>query len=325
MSTPKVHYTQSELAVIRATPGRTALLFITDRCPVECAHCSVGSRTHSPGIANQDHFETMVQALAQQPGLEVVGISGGEPFVERQGLAYAVEQLQRAGLGVVIFSSGLWGRSQETPDWIQTVLSHTNTLVLSTDAFHQNKVSPEHFCRAARAVVKHKVWLVVQTLNPSQAHVLLQEALGPFYQEQAEIIPLRPLSNGRGSTVFVQTQMYKAQDLSPCPLVANPVLRHDGILTACCNEDVITGHGPSHLRTRLPQHHSPAQARTQLREAIVQFQCHPLLRLMRTVGPAALLDHPEFTHLQNKHYRDTCEFCWAAHEALATLETEPCP
>ena len=81
--------THAEVERCRRKPGESVLLFITDRCPVGCAHCSVDSRSDSPTISNFDLFAQLLDGICEQTDLQVVGISGGEPFAERRGLTLA--------------------------------------------------------------------------------------------------------------------------------------------------------------------------------------------------------------------------------------------
>ena len=54
-----------EIEDIRNERGRSTLLFITDRCPVGCAHCSVDSRRDSPTITDFELFGEIVEWLAR--------------------------------------------------------------------------------------------------------------------------------------------------------------------------------------------------------------------------------------------------------------------
>src|SRR5438309_11102932 len=96
-----------EIEEIRRTRGRSTLLFITDRCPVGCAHCSVDSRADSPSITDFELFEQIVDAICARPEVRVVGISGGEPFVERRGLTVAAHKVVDAGKDLVLYTSGV--------------------------------------------------------------------------------------------------------------------------------------------------------------------------------------------------------------------------
>ena len=153
----------AELEQIRRTPGLSVLLFLTDRCPVGCAHCSVDSRADSPTITDFELFQQIVDVLCTRPELQVVGISGGEPFVERRGLTLASRQLVAAGKDLVVYTSGVWATGSETPDWIRRVLRSSSCAFLSTDAFHAAALADERFVRAARACLRDAVWVRART------------------------------------------------------------------------------------------------------------------------------------------------------------------
>ena len=85
----------TEIERLRHTPNKTALLYLTDRCPVGCLHCSVNARVDSARPKNWRLFQEMVDALISLPDIETIGITGGEPFVERPHLTYALEQLSQ--------------------------------------------------------------------------------------------------------------------------------------------------------------------------------------------------------------------------------------
>src|SRR5258705_4584840 len=137
--TPSARLTHAEVESVRRTPGRSLLVFLTDRCPVGCAHCSVDSLRDSPTITDFELFEAIVTWIANRPGLETVGISGGEPFVERRGLELASARFRAAGLRQVVFTSGVWAKGR-TAGWIGDTLARCETVYLSTDAFHARAI-----------------------------------------------------------------------------------------------------------------------------------------------------------------------------------------
>ena len=306
--------THQHIERIRQTPGQSLLLFITDRCPVECAHCSVDSNPDSPTISDFQQFGLLIDAMGAMPDVQVVGISGGEPFVEKRGLQMAVDNLHAMGKSLVIYTSGVWGQAERAPAWIQNVLQKTSTVVLSTDAFHQAHVDPATVIHAARAIADAGVWLVVQTLHPGMAKTLMEQAFGHDWPHHGELVSLSPLPNGRGALLFQRTLKHWASDIGPCALAVTPVVRYDGQLTACCNEDVIMGKGPQRLRQQL---HSPTTLHTQLK----QWRKDPLLGAVARIGPGLLLEHPQLEPLQNQRCSNACEVCW---KVMAQWPEVPC-
>src|SRR5690242_9306604 len=105
-----------EVNDIRYRRGNAVLLFLTDRCPVGCLHCSVDSRRDSPAVRDHALLRDIVGSLAGYERLSMVGISGGEPFVERRALSESVAALSAAGKHVVLYTSGLWAKVDPIPE-----------------------------------------------------------------------------------------------------------------------------------------------------------------------------------------------------------------
>lgn len=302
--------TASALDHARAQPGQTALLFITDNCPVGCAHCSVDSRPDSPRVADISLFEEVVSAIA---ALEtpIIGISGGEPFVERRALTTSVERLADVGKSVVIYTSGVWAASKTTPTWIQGVLRLSASIVLSTDAFHTQSVDPGAFVRAAQAVQNSGAWLIVQVLDLPEmienATRLLVAAFGDHWDDLAEIKPIPPLPYGRGQGLLNWTTWRSGSAFPPCNSLSSRVFRYDGEVMACCNERVIMRAGPSRLRR-------PGRDREEIQTALRAFEDDVFLQSMNLVGPIAFALEPQLSGVLDRRYGSICETCWALAE-----------
>ncbi|MBA3475324.1 MAG: radical SAM protein [Actinobacteria bacterium] len=296
-----------EIEEIRRRRGRSTLLFITDRCPVGCAHCSVASRRDSPRITDFELFGEILDWLCAQPQLEVVGISGGEPFVERRGLALATRRIADAGKRVVIYTSGVWGTRPHPPAWIRETLDRSSTVFLSTDAFHQERVPDSTYVNAARAIAAADAWIVVQVIDTEpmveRARALLGSAFGEGFEDFAELRLTAPLTAGRGADVFKRTERTPGHAFAPCTFVASPMVRYDGYVTACCNESVIMGFGPARLRRR-------ASSQTEVAAAIDAFHTDPMLRAIGGAGPGALTRHPRFADLSDSDFTSVCDLCW---------------
>jgi hypothetical protein len=300
--------TASELARIRATPDHSALLFLTDRCPVECAHCSVASLRGGPGIADWPLFEALVGGLAARDSLRMVAISGGEPFAERRGLQYAVGALAAAGKRLVLYTSGFLGGSTAA-GWAAAVMARAETVVLSTDAHHRARLPDEDWLGAARAARGSGAWLVVQTLagrdEDERARALLRRAFGPGWADWAEVDQHPGLAHGRGASWY---RPAAAPPTARCGLVGTPVVRYDGRVTACCNETVIMGGGPARLRRT-------ADSAAGLEAALDGLAADPLLWAVGAAGPATLLAEPSPDGI--------CAQCWRLLDRFPDPEFHP--
>lgn len=310
---PRRKLTHAQIEAVRHQRSRSMLLFITDRCPVNCDHCSVDSRPDSPTIRDFVLFDQILDWLGARIGIEIIGISGGEPFVERKGLRMATERLRAAGKQLVVFTSGVWAQTSAVPVWIEEVLRECACIYLSTDAFHATGVGDEQFVRAARTIVRAGSSLVVQVVaygdGEARARSLLARALGNDWQSQAELNLVQPLNNGRGQGMFARIAWSRGESFGPCALARSPMLRYDGVVTGCCNEGVIMGQGPKRLR----QHCSDASA---IDAAVEGFAADPLLHAIGTAGLGVVVQHPKLKALARERFSSNCELCWKVFERM---------
>jgi hypothetical protein len=302
-----------EIERIRQTRGASLLLFITDRCPVACSHCSVDSRPDSPMISDFELFGELLLGICKHESVKVVGISGGEPFTERRGLALACEALVNSNKRIVIYTSGVWATKVDSePQWIIEILKSCSTVYLSTDSFHQNRVPVVHFQRAALEIVKAGAWLVVQTLEVEKTTSLLEMVFGVDFSGCAEVVGISPLQNGRGQNVFDLKGHQPASAMGTCSLAVTPVIRYDGNISSCCNEDIIMGKGPARFRSKV-------QNALELRRTLIQFKHDPVMKSVAQVGLGQILIHPKLDTLNKRKYLNNCELCWKVMEKFPDL------
>ncbi|AXG81736.1 radical SAM protein [Streptomyces paludis] len=303
--------------------GTLALLFLTDRCPVGCGHCSVDSRPDSPRITDFALFEEVVEGICALPGVRVIGISGGEPFVERRGLSLASRRIHESGKELILYTSGFWGPpdpgddgARRAPAWARAVLRRATGVFLSTDAYHEESVHEYRFTGAARAVAAEDVWLVVQVVNEpamvARAEELLTRAFGLDWPSHAEVATVPPLPYGRAgsldSPLFRRERPRRpGESFGRCRTANVPTIRYDGTATACCNEMVITGAGPRRLRHRCTDRH-------EVTAALTGFTHDSLYRAVGTVGPGMITVHPRYQDLAGREFTGICELCWVMAE-----------
>jgi hypothetical protein len=305
--------TLTDIRRLRMRPGRTVALFLTDRCPVGCRHCSVDSRPDSPTVGDYRLLGEIVAGIGQSPA-EVTAISGGEPFADRRALTFVVPRLRAAGIDLVLFTSGYWAGQRDCPHWIGEVLRRTGTVVLSTDAFHQGRVGRDQFRRAAEQVARADCRIVVQVLDEAEqvefAHDVLDHLYGPPWPDRADVSRIRPVRHGRGSGVLPPGPLRRLDEFEGCGGAAVPTVRYDGVVTGCCNESVLFGAGPPELRRRI-------RNRRELVRALTDFAADPMLRAVRSLPMAQLARLPGLGALADSRYRTVCDACWRAHDLAA--------
>lgn len=298
---------------LRGVFAGTVLLFITDRCPVQCAHCSVNSLPDSPTITDYALFDEILAGIVALAGTPVVAISGGEPFSERPGLCRAVQALRDGGKDIVIFTSGYWAGGSRLQPWIARVLAQTSTVFLSTDSFHQGRVARDRFRHAVRHVSEVGCRIVVQALEEKETLGFAAEVLAEFYGSDwpchADLVPIRPLRLGRGAGVFSIRSRHDLSAFGPCRLTKAPTIRYDGTIIGCCNEALVLGDGPAALRR-------PVRSRADVVAVIEQYRSAALLRAVATVPLQRLAALPALRPLADGRYDGICAACWRAHDLI---------
>lgn len=263
-------------------------------------------------ITDFELFRKLLKGICEQTALEVVGISGGEPFTERNGLVQACNELSAHKKKIVIYTSGVWAKTLDTPGWIQDVLRTCCTVYLSTDSFHQGRVPPLHFQRAAIEIANAGAWIVIQTLEAETTTQLLTQTFGTNWHNWAEVVPIKPLRNGRGSNIFNVSQLLPGSAMGTCSLAETPVIRYDGTVTSCCNEDVIMGHGPDRFRSKVG-------TIGELNETLARFKHDPVMKCVAQVGLGQLLMHPRLNSLSKRHFSNNCDLCWNVMKKFPAL------
>ena len=76
---------------------------IIRKCPNNCLHCSSFSNKNCSEIIPYELFKKVVSG-AKNLGLKTVCFSGGEPFLQAEGLADVAQACRKMGLSVMVFS-----------------------------------------------------------------------------------------------------------------------------------------------------------------------------------------------------------------------------
>jgi hypothetical protein len=295
--------TLAGIEAARAVRGRAALLYLTDRCPVGCAHCSVDALPLGPRTAGAERFEQVLDLLCAEPAPAVVGISGGEPFLERAALTRAVRRLTGAGKLVVPYSSGYWGRTGAPPSWVREVLRLSSCLVLGADAYHAARLPAGTLANAVRAAVEEGTRVVCQVLEGDAelraAEEVLRQALGDGWEGYAEIGPVPLLPYGRAAGLLPDGVARPLSGAGRCAVAGTPVVGYDGRVSACCNEVVAAGRGPAALRHRSTD---PA--------VLSRLAADPYLTVLGALGASALTALPRLHDLATEPVTGLCDLCW---------------
>jgi radical SAM protein with 4Fe4S-binding SPASM domain len=115
-----------------AADGRKALLQITERCDLHCAHCFV-SATHEGNDMSSSVIRDVVIPRLRRCRVTRLTLTGGEPFVH-EGLIEICELAVRAGLDVGVCTNGTSVTDEQIDQLKRLGNIHVN---VSLDGFHR--------------------------------------------------------------------------------------------------------------------------------------------------------------------------------------------
>jgi len=106
-------------------PGLRFTIFFQG-CPHKCPFCH-NPETHDPNGGQTMTIEEIAQLAAQNPLLDGVTISGGEPFLQPDALGALVERLSRE-LPIIVYTGYLWEDIVTDPA-LHQILQHLTHVV----------------------------------------------------------------------------------------------------------------------------------------------------------------------------------------------------
>ena len=300
---------------------KAAVLMITRKCNMSCAHCSVASH---PGISEEPSPETLRRAVMEMGEAGVIGIqyTGGEPLIRHRLLFELMELAQtRYGMGAAIVSNGFWGKKPERArEFFQKMVDlGLMRLTISYDRFHAKFMGPEPVCNILE-VARARQWPVNINVTRTAQDGELGELLAPFtsYKNASfRFYDVQPVGEAEklGEELRAQIDGFS----SGCEQA-----------TVCDNGRMAACNGPAYFE---PDESALILGRTDeksLTELLLLHDEDPILQTIRLEGPIKLKETleslPGFADFPfKKQYSGMCELCRQIcrdPEAVAALREE---
>ncbi|MFI8199234.1 radical SAM protein [Streptomyces sp. NPDC085942] len=282
----------AELVARRPFPAGGLLIGLTRRCPLSCAHCSTGSGPLTRQEPDPARLERFVASFTEEDRPDVVMLTGGEPLL----LPVAVERLStlardagsRTALlsGMFFARGGLRGRKAAIAPAILRAIRSVDHFSASLDVHHEREVSRAEVFRALHLVREEGVAVSLHLTGTGGSDPYLAGLTRAVREEFGGAVPclvneVRPFGRAASWARATRTGPDPAE-ASPCSMAAWPVVAFDGRVLACCNQDTVDRRPvPAHLDLG---HIAEDDWGTVRRRALES----PMLRMLRTVGPAHL-------------------------------------
>lgn len=286
----------ADLISRRPVPAAGVFLTLTRRCPLSCAHCSTNSMLDS-----EEHSERIFREFAAtfsaEEHPEIVFLTGGEPLLRPDLVHQIVRSAHAAGARVALITGLYFARSDgRIPRRLSDALLAVDHVVASQDVFHEVQVPRAAAFATMRTLVEAGQDVSFQVVGEGPDDPYLADVTGQIRRDFDDAVPALVAqlgAVGRGRDLpwaerrpvrvrHFDERLAEPPAPAPCTVAAWPVVTFDGSIVACCQQEVVDGPAPRHLRLgRAPDDGWPKVAGLVRQRAA--------LRALRTVGPEVLV------------------------------------
>ncbi|WP_031092158.1 radical SAM protein [Streptomyces sp. NRRL S-15] len=275
-----------ELVGRRPFPAAGLLLGLTRRCPLSCSHCSTGSSLTTREEPDAGHLVRFVGSFTEENRPDVVMLTGGEPLLLPGLVRELSARARAAGSRTALLSGMFFARSGRVPPQVLRAIEGVDHFSASLDAPHEREIPRADVFRAVHRVREAGVAVSFHLTGTGADDPYLADITRAVDEEFGGQVPslvneVRPFGRAASWAAPARTGP-EAGEVSPCAMAAWPVVAFDGTVLACCNQDTVD------LRPA-PGHLYLGHIATDDWEAVRRRSLEsPVLRMIRTVGPAHL-------------------------------------
>jgi MoaA/NifB/PqqE/SkfB family radical SAM enzyme len=189
--------------------------------------------------------ETAIKCLedARRFGIEVYGITGGEPMLHHKEIRQLMETGHRLGMRAVMSTNGYWARNYQRGVEIVRELKELglSKLNLSADSFHTPFIPLESVINAIKAAAEVEDVKINVTSIVGRGDAEGLKIISEIKKYTVNLDVISPAPFGRGQCMPVNLLMtepaFKIMK-KRCDQVAAPVVSPDGRVLTCCSYPV---------------------------------------------------------------------------------------
>ena len=291
----------------------TVGLMMTYRCQVACPHCVVEAGPHrTEEVDLAEAKEWVAQVAGYRQGLvQMLSITGGEPFCAFEKLAEISDYAMKLGLVVGVVTNAHWATNPDTAVQMLRRLPGICMIGISADPYHQSVIPFERVVNAIGAAqscgIRHRV-LVTSENESDPEYLSFMERLKRLTSEDS-IVGVITFHVGR-ALVKIDARRYQwseEPDPCACTAVGAPVLFPDGRVIACIGP--LLGLRANHSLVLGNLRDEPLAA------ILDRAESNAVLHAIRVWGPRKLVEKlresPIASELPRSYVRDsTCDVCY---------------
>ncbi|MFC3886128.1 radical SAM protein [Bacillus songklensis] len=288
---------------MRARPAAGIFMALTRRCPLACEHCSTNSLVSSEEFP-EELFYGFVKTFTPENKPDVILLTGGEPLLRPKLVIDITEWAHSIGTTVCLISGMFFANQKEIPPLITQALSGVDLFTASLDYYHEKQVPRKAVFRVLHQLLDQGKDVSLQIVGLNEHDSYLADVTKDVIENFGNRVPMfvsQVGDVGRAKNWLNKQHLNANIDINPepCAMSSWPVISFDGTIVACCNQDVINGPVPSHLRLG----HAAVDDWKTVRERLVNSE---FLRAIRLFGPEYLAEQYGSERGKCDGYCSTC-------------------
>lgn len=223
-------------------------IHVTYQCPLTCDHCCFSSTMQLRGHLSAEEVVRLIDEAARLEDLEIVGFTGGDPFLHVDVLEAGIRAASRHGLKSRIVTSGYWASNDRTAreKLGSLVAAGLTQLHLSYDDSHAKYLAEDRIRRAYDAAEEFGIdTAIYMSCEPGdridEAYVRALLGLRPGEENpRLTFVVSNVTTTGRAAEtasedLLAQRAAKESTYLGPCPSVLRqPAVTPSGKMMACC-------------------------------------------------------------------------------------------
>lgn len=268
---------------------------------------------------DRDTIKNIIEQAAALNGINTVGFSGGEVFLQYDLLADMVKYASDLGLRTTCTSNGFWATTYEVALEKLLLLKKNglSKLGLSVDQFHQQYVNINNIknilmaCRKLGIPVDIGSVITKSTSDLSEAMSVLKDDMINIPHFRAACLPIGEAKNIDDSDLYYDEELLEHGDI-PCYEMTFFSVYLNGDVYPCCSQAGMTS------CLKLGNIHTDS-----LEDILKKYRSNMYIRIIKKYGLSWLVDiarKEHFEEIYNKKYVNKCDLCYSILNNKAFLE-----
>ncbi|MCU4943046.1 radical SAM protein [Bacillus cereus] len=295
-----------EILTLRVQPAAGVYMSLTRRCPLSCEHCSTNSSLNSEEHP-EEMFYRFIKTFTPDNKPNILFLTGGEALLRPKLVIELTELAHSVGTAVCLISGMFFAKQNEIPSIISRAIDGVDLFLASLDFYHEKQVSRMAVFRTLTQLLDQGKDVGIQAVGLNEQDPYLEDLITDVIKNFGTRVPLlisQVGAIGRASDWKDIDKRPINSDIdnepNPCIVSSWPVIGFDGTITACCNQKVIDGPPPQHLRIG----HAAIDNWEKVRS---HFMNSSILRAIRLFGPQYLANQYDSKGATCDGYCSTCK------------------